>query len=694
MRRPTKASSAGSTQRQASRLALLLSVTAALLLLPAALAVAAPPNGSMKVLIEGAGSGEVKSIGEEGELETWPGSPPIACTYASPGPATGVCEDEMSDEEGSYGVLMIATPAPGSKFSGWVIEGAEFKASGCDNPAAGTCLPLNLGAETEVTARATFVLAPPVVTNDAPGTVTQTSVVMKGHVNNEGAEAGSSCKFVIEKEATPGVIAEPACDVNPVTGSTDTAVQATASSLEANTKYVYRVVATSSAGTSTAAPDQSAQTLPNAPVVTNDAPGTVTQTSVVMKGHVNNEGAEAGSACKFVIALQSAPGTPIAEPACDVTPVTGSTSTAVEATASGLSANSKYVYRVIATNTGGTSTGTPDQATQTLPNAPAITNDAPGTVIQTSVVMKGHVNNEGAEAGSACKFVIALQSAPGTPIAEPACSLTPVTGSASTAVEATASGLTANSKYLYRVIATNSGGTTTGAPDQKLSTLVNPPSVISGAGATGLTQSTATLAGTVNPNAGTLSACRVEYGTSASYGSQAPCASLPAPGSSPAPVSASLAGLVANTTYHFRFAATNAGGSANGADQTFTTLANTCATDPALCPPAAKPGVAKAASAASVSANKAALKLSCSGGACSGSLKLTAKLKQGKKTKTLTIAKGSFSLVDGAAKTLTVTITNGAAKQELNKGKTLKAKLSGSGIEPSTVKLKPAKKKH
>jgi alpha-tubulin suppressor-like RCC1 family protein len=44
------------------------------------------------------------------------------------------------------------------------------------------------------------------------------------------------------------------------------------------------------------------------------------------------------------------------------------------------------------------------------------------------------------------------------------------------------------------------------------------------------------------------------------------------PGESPLPVSGSLAGLKANTTYHFRVVATNAGGTSYGADETFMTL--------------------------------------------------------------------------------------------------------------------------
>jgi hypothetical protein len=104
------------------------------------------------------------------------------------------------------------------------------------------------------------------------------------------------------------------------------------------------------------------------------------------------------------------------------------------------------------------------------------------------------------------------------------------------------------------------------------------------------------------------------------------------------------------------------------------------------------PGTARAAATATVKSGKAALKLSCSGGPCSGSLTLSAKVKQGKKSKTLVIAKASFSLAAGATTTLQVKLS-GPAKQELAKGRTIKAKLGGTGIAAATVKLKTAKGK-
>ena len=89
--------------------------------------------------------------------------------------------------------------------------------------------------------------------------------------------------------------------------------------------------------------------------------------------------------------------------------------------------------------------------------------------------------------------------------------------------------------------------------------------------ASSITQTSATLNAAVNPEGGAVSDCHFEYGGAESYGSTLPCASLPGSGENPVAVSASLGGLSANTTYHFRIVATNLGGPSYGGDQTFTT---------------------------------------------------------------------------------------------------------------------------
>jgi hypothetical protein len=91
------------------------------------------------------------------------------------------------------------------------------------------------------------------------------------------------------------------------------------------------------------------------------------------------------------------------------------------------------------------------------------------------------------------------------------------------------------------------------------------------AAASAVTQTSATLNATVNPNGGTVSDCHFNYGTSITYGTSAPCSTLPGSGTSPVAVSAPLTGLSPNTTYHFQIVATNPSGTGEGADQTFTT---------------------------------------------------------------------------------------------------------------------------
>ena len=141
--------------------------------------------------------------------------------------------------------------------------------------------------------------------------------------------------------------------------------------------------------------------------------------------------------------------------------------------------------------------------------------------------------------------------------------------------------LSANTTYHFRIVATNPGGTSKGG-DGTFKTLPNAPTVVTKA-ASAVAQTTATVNATVNPHGGEVTKCEFEYGTTNAYGSTASCASLPGSGTSPVAVSASLTGLTANTTYHFRISATNAGGTSKGADETFTTLpgAPTVVTKPA-----------------------------------------------------------------------------------------------------------------
>ncbi|HEY8808486.1 MAG TPA: fibronectin type III domain-containing protein [Solirubrobacterales bacterium] len=90
----------------------------------------------------------------------------------------------------------------------------------------------------------------------------------------------------------------------------------------------------------------------------------------------------------------------------------------------------------------------------------------------------------------------------------------------------------------------------------------------------------ATLRAEVNPE-GKATSYRFEYGTSAAYGQQTPLISIGS-GSAAVKVSRFLEGLQPGATYHYRVLATNADGTSEGPDRTFTTYVS--ATPRADCP--------------------------------------------------------------------------------------------------------------
>jgi phosphodiesterase/alkaline phosphatase D-like protein len=102
---------------------------------------------------------------------------------------------------------------------------------------------------------------------------------------------------------------------------------------------------------------------------------------------------------------------------------------------------------------------------------------------------------------------------------------------------------------------------------------------------------TASLTGTVNPG-GQATTWQFEYGTTTSYGTKTASKSAGS-GTANVDVTADLTGLTAGTTYHYRLVATNAAGTARGADGIFTTTR----------PPAATTGAASAIGPTAATAN-------------------------------------------------------------------------------------------
>jgi phosphodiesterase/alkaline phosphatase D-like protein len=303
-----------------------------------------------------------------------------------------------------------------------------------------------------------------------------------------------------------------------------------------------------------AAPAHSAAA--TAPAVSTGATTAVTATSANVSGTVNPNGGPT------TYAFQYGATTAYGSQTTMIPAGSGTNAVAAAATISGLTSDTTYHYRIVATNSAGAIDG--GDATFTTAKAPpVVVTGGAASVTTTSAVLSATVNPEAKSTNY--QFQYGTTAAYGQQSAAAAVG----SGTAPVAVRTTITGLRPGVTYHYRVIATNPDGTSTGA-DAIVATVGSSPVVSTGAVAT-VTTGSAVLGGQVNPNGRTTSYA-FEYGTTTAYGSQTTFA---AAGSSTTStkVAATISGLAAGTPYHYRLVATNSVGATVGADATFETSA-------------------------------------------------------------------------------------------------------------------------
>ncbi len=238
---------------------------------------------------------------------------------------------------------------------------------------------------------------------------------------------------------------------------------------------------------------------------------------------------------------------------------------AVAASLAGLSKETTYHYRFTATNANGTNKDI--DGTFTTHNVRALQTEEPSEITQSSATLNGSFIGDGDP--TTYEFEWGPTSAYGeVAVGGESSAVGPV--SVSAPVEALETYLpSGEGTYHYRVVATNSSGTTMG-PDVKFNT--SPPAVpvISGTEASEITTTGATVSASINPGGGpTLFS--VDYGTDSQYGNSTLVSSSIGDDETAHPVTSPLEDLQPGTTYHYRVVAVNFGGTAHGPDRTFTT---------------------------------------------------------------------------------------------------------------------------
>jgi hypothetical protein len=180
------------------------------------------------------------------------------------------------------------------------------------------------------------------------------------------------------------------------------------------------------------------------------------------------------------------------------------------------------------------------------------------------------------------------------------------------------------------------------------------PSVPVTGTASGITTSAATLNGSVNPQ-GAAVRVSFQFGPTTAYGQSTAVQTLPV-GNTPAAFNAQLTGLAAGTTIHYRAVASTDFGTFTGADQTLTTTPT-----PPPPPPPPVIGTVTVGHAKAHGTNVAA-KLTCAGGSCQVTLKLTAR---GRHHRQLSVGSASVTLAAGQTEVVRVSL-NGAGRHLLS----------------------------
>ena len=206
-------------------------------------------------------------------------------------------------------------------------------------------------------------------------------------------------------------------------------------------------------------------------------------------------------------------------------------------TFSGLSANTSYTLKVIASNSGGDSSAASVSAS-TLPNAPA----AP-TGLSTSGISQTAITISWTKSAGATGYKVQVDSGAVTTLGDVATH--------------TFSGLSANTSYTLKVIASNSGGDSSAA-SVSASTLPNAPAAPTGLSTSGISQTAITISWTKSAGA-TGYKVQANSGTVTTLGDVA---------------THTFSGLSASTSYTLNVIASNSGGDSSAASVSASTLPN------------------------------------------------------------------------------------------------------------------------
>ena len=291
------------------------------------------------------------------------------------------------------------------------------------------------------------VLMPPTATTVPASEVTNCSAVLNAVVDPQGLP--TICRFEYGVTTTYGSVTPPV-SLPAGAGATATSVAAPLAGLAPATLFHYRIVATNVAGT-TFGQDVTFTTSVAPPLASTLAASEEAADSAVLSAVVCPQGAT--TTCFFQYGVTTNYGYLSATQ--QIAP--GVACVTVETPVADLAPGTVYHYCIVANNVAGTTIG--QDATFTTSIAPpSVLTLGASNVMTGSAVLNGTVDAMGAP--TTCYFEYGVGTTYGS--VSPAISVSASTTAAPVAVAAPIGGLAPGTPYHYRLVATNTAGTTTG----------------------------------------------------------------------------------------------------------------------------------------------------------------------------------------------------------------------------------------
>jgi phosphodiesterase/alkaline phosphatase D-like protein len=391
----------------------------------------------------------------------------------------------------------------------------------------------------------------------AKSALKRTTAVLAGTVNGDGKAA--SYRFEYGESESLG-------SETPTqgSGSAEASVTAEVSGLHAGRTYFFRIVGENESGANVGAIHEFT-TPPAVEGVSTGSATSIEPTAATLNGQLLPGEFDAhyyfewGTSSAYGNSTPAPPGTDAGS---------GTSAVAAEASLAGLSPNTLYHYRIVVQNSFGATYG--EDRTFTSSGPPQIVSEATTGISQTAATIHAKVNPD--QIAATYHFEYGETTAYGTelPLGGEALG----SGSAPVAVSAALTELKVGATYHYRVVASNTAGTTTGA-DQTFMTVA--PAPVDATYSSGVSDDQAALNARINP-LGNDTHAYFQYGTQSCQANPAVCSESPVPpgedlgaGSEDVPLSTHLSGLAPGTTYYYRVLDSNALGITEGPEHTFTT---------------------------------------------------------------------------------------------------------------------------